>query len=332
MPRKKYKNYDNYIKVKLKDLIGDNYIFYKKGDSIKEIQKQCGPTSNEFVRKTPTNDEDLKTVTISLKNKPNPIQKLITWVIVKFFGYQYDWDEIREEMKNDGYNSANTPILIQHPNTTTITNKYFKITNLQFVEGARNKKHRLVDGNHRLRLLKELYGGDYEVEVGYSNKNNIKHYLAKMGIVIYDNSQSTVENPEPCFWCSLENIKNYFKTFNVITFIRTIKILTAVIYVVVLNLNSLLLILATLAFYSILVVILKGFNFDPTNIKVNIENLLLKKVIMTILSNVAALSLIIPLIIIMYNMIVEEPINFIIFGFLNWLFDKLEKKYDKKDD
>ena len=53
---------------------------------------------------------------------------------------------------------------------------------------------------------------------------------------------------------------------------------------------------------------------------------------MTILSNVASLSLIIPLIIIMYNMIVEEPINFIIFGLLIWFYDKLEKKYEKKDD
>lgn len=305
--------YENYLKVKLKDLIGDNYIFYKKSDTIQEMQKQCGSTSNKFIKETPTNDEDLKTSTITLKDKLNPIQKVIAWAVIKIFGQKYDWDEVRELMKNNGYDSRKCPIVIHHP------------------DGFKNKKYTLVDGNHRLRVLKELYGGDYEVEVGYSNKNSIKNYLGKIGIRI-PNNNITIEKPEPCIWCSLENIKNYFKTFNVLTFIRTIKILTAVIYVVVLNLNSLLLILLSLAIYSILVMILKRFDFDPTKVNVNIENVLLKKVIMTILSNVASLSLIIPLIIIMYNMIVEEPINFIIFGFLIWFYNKLEKKYEKKDD
>jgi len=327
------RNNPNSMKIKLKDLIGSNFIFYKKGDPIKELQKQCGLTRNDFVRKTPTNDEGLNTVAITLKNKPNTLQRMIAWGVVRLFGRRYDWDWLREQMKNDGYNPEINPIVIQHPNTKTITTRYFKIKNLQFIHGPTNKEHRLVDGNHRLRLLKELYGGEYEVEVRYGKESTIKNYLAKFGINIFVNGATTVEKPEPCHWCSINNIKKYFKTFfNKLQFVRTIKILISTVYVLILNFKYLLMILSLLFLYDIVVRILKRFNYDPTKVNLKLDNLLLKKVLMTILSNIASLTLIIPLIFVMYYMIANSPINFIVFSFLIWVCGKFEEKYKEKDD
>jgi hypothetical protein len=305
---------NNSIRVKLKDLTGSHFLFYKKGESIEELQKKCGKTKDEYTRDTPTNKEKLNTVAFFFKKeKLNWFKKIISSLVIKIFGKPYDWDSLREQMKNTGYDPDIKPIVIAPPTTN-------------------DRPYRLLDGNHRLRILRELYGNEYEIEVRYGRTSIIQKLLKSVLGLRIGGYEVANDKPKPCFWCSLENIKNYFKTFNMLTFIRTIKVLTAVIYVVVLNLKSLLLILLSLSLYSILVMILKRFDFDPTKIKVNIENVLLKKVIMSILSNVTALSLIIPLIIIMYNMIVEEPINFIIFGFLIWFYDKLEKKYEKKDD
>jgi len=305
---------NNSIRVKLKDLTGSHFLFYKKGESIEELQKKCGKTKDEYTRDTPTNKEKLNTVAFFFKKeKLNWFKKIISSLVIKIFGKPYDWDSLREQMKNTGYDPDIKPIVIAPPTTN-------------------DRPYRLLDGNHRLRILRELYGNEYEIEVRYGRTSIIQKLLKSVLGLRIGGYEVANDKPKPCFWCSLENIKNYFKTFNMLTFIRTIKVLTAVIYVVVLNLKSLLLILLSLSLYSILVMILKRFDFDPTKVKVNIENVLLKKVIMTILSNVASLSLIIPLIIIMYNMIVEEPINFIIFGLLIWFYDKLEKKYEKKDD
>ena len=323
----------NIMKVKLKDLIGSNFIFYKKGDSIEQLQKQCGTTRNDFVRKTPTNDEGLNTVSIPLKNKLNPLQKIIIWVVVRLLGKPYDWDSLRDKMKNEGYDLEIKPIVIQHPEIATITTKYFKLEGLRFITGPTNKKHKLVDGNHRLRILKELYGDDYEIEVIHENSSLIKDFLSVLGISIYTKGAIKPEPPKPCTSCTIENIKKYLKKFfNKVQLVNTIKVITGLVFLIWVNFKYLVWLLISLVVYLLVVRALKYFNYNPTKIVLPIENVMIKRIIMTLISNISQLTIIIPVFVISLLMIINGPLEFLIFGTIIYLSERYTANQQKKDD
>jgi hypothetical protein len=67
----------------------------------------------------------------------------------------YDWDNLRNSLKKDGYDlKRHIPIIII---------KFYK------------EYYLCLDGNHRIFMLKELYGEEYEINVEI--KTFIKQYI-----------------------------------------------------------------------------------------------------------------------------------------------------------
>ena len=87
----------------------------------------------------------------------------------KFKGF-YHWKRLRKSLE-EGYNPEKYGY-IQVLEKSNITNskeknllKTLTKTNLLLSLDSENKSYYVVDGNHRIKILKELYGKDYEVTV-----------------------------------------------------------------------------------------------------------------------------------------------------------------------
>ena len=79
------------------------------------------------------------------------------------FNSKYDWESLRNSIKINGFNSNNDkPIKAIH----FYREYYF-----------------LIDGNHRVFLLKELYGEDYEIDIYIETKSLITNLSFKEYII-----------------------------------------------------------------------------------------------------------------------------------------------------
>jgi hypothetical protein len=79
------------------------------------------------------------------------------------FNSKYDWESLRNSIKINGFNSNNDkPIKAIH----FYREYYF-----------------LIDGNHRVFLLKELYDEDYEIDIYVETKSLIKFISFKEFII-----------------------------------------------------------------------------------------------------------------------------------------------------
>ena len=122
------------IKVKLKDLQiqGDHNYSYEK-----DIHNKIIPRKKRGVVKT------------------------IVWFILGILGISmdtYDWKKLKKSIEENGYDPQKFQY-IQIVETTS-----FKRT------GISATKFPIVNGNHRVFLLKKMFGEDYEIEVEF-NKN-----------------------------------------------------------------------------------------------------------------------------------------------------------------
>jgi hypothetical protein len=75
--------------------------------------------------------------------------KYLTGISNSKYDKTYKWDTLKESLKNNGHD-------IKKYHSITVTNFY--------------KQYYLVmDGHHRVTVLKELYGEDYEIDVEVKN-------------------------------------------------------------------------------------------------------------------------------------------------------------------
>ena len=246
----------------------------------------------------------------------------------------YDWDTLREKMVNDGYNPEIDTLLVT------------KIANFKKGQDVR---YYVVDGNHRLKLLKELYDDNYEIDVT-CEKNIIKKLISSFKKEPKKKSD-TIEKSSPpifgCTFCKLNDIKEYVQNFlNPIQLVNTIKVVTAIVFMFGFNFKYLIWMVISIIMFGVVTAILKALNFEPTKIKLPIGNTwYIKQIIMTLISNIPQLILIIPLTIITVLIIINGPLEFLITGIIIYFgerytsnamnADVAEKKYlkyKKSDD
>jgi hypothetical protein len=309
---------NNSIKVKLKDLTGSHFLFYKKGESVEELQKKCGKTKNEYTRNTPTNKEELNTVAFFFKKeKLNWFKKIISSLIIKTFGKPYDWDKLRDQMKNTGYDPEIKPIVIAPPTDNTVP-------------------YRLLDGNHRLRILRELYGNEYEIEVRYGRKSIIQKVLKSVLGLRIGGYEVAKDKPKPCAWCTVENIKKYLKTLirDKSKILEFIKILSTIIYMLFLNIYYFIWIFGSIILFPIVTNLLNYVGYEPNNIAkwLPIKQPLLRQTIMTVLINIPLLVAAIPAAIASILMIINGPIEFLVYGAIIHICDRIDTKKEELND
>ncbi len=309
---------NNSIRVKLKDLTGSHFLFYKKGESIEELQKKCGKTKDEYTRDTPTNKEKLNTVAFFFKKeKLNWFKKIISSLVIKIFGKPYDWDKLREQMKNTGYDPDIKPIVIAPPTTN-------------------DRPYRLLDGNHRLRILRELYGNEYEIEVRYGRTSIIQKLLKSVLGLRIGGYEVANDKPKPCALCSVKNIKKYLKTLikDKSKILEFVKILSTIIYILVFNLNYFLWILGSILAFPIVTNFLNYVGYQPNNIAkwLPIKHPFLRQTIMTVLINIPLLVSAIPAAIVSFLMIINGFIEFIVYGTIIYVCDVLDNKKEEEND
>ena len=309
---------DNSIRVKLKDLTGSHFLFYKKGESVEELQKKCGKTKDDYTRNTPTNKEKLTTVGFFFKqNKLNWFRKFFAALVIKILGRTYDWDSLREQMKNPGYDPDIKPIVISPPATT-------------------GKPYRLLDGNHRLRLLRELHGNEYEIEVRYGGTSIIQKLLKSVLGLRIGGIDVANDKPKPCVSCSVKNIKKYLKTLikDKSKILEFIKILSTLVYIFVFNAKYFLWLLGSIMTFPIVTNFLNYVGYEPNNIAkwLPIKQPLLRQTIMTILINIPLLVSAIPAAIISFLMIINGFIEFIAYGTIIYVCDVLDNKKEEEND
>lgn len=263
--------------------------------------------------------------------------KLKDLVATTYHGYgkSYDWDTLREKMVNDGYN----------PEIDTLQVR--KVMNLK---KGQDRRYYVVDGNHRLKILKELYDDNYEIDVTCE-----KNFIKKVVSAFKKESKKkpdTTERSTPktifgCTPCTLNDIKEYLQNFfNPYQLVHTIEVVAAIVFMVGFNFKYLVWMVISIIVFTVVNTLLKELNFDPTKIKLPIDNTwYIKQIIMTFISNIPQLMLIIPLTIITVLIITNEPIGFIITGAIIYfgerytsasmnakVADKKSLKHKKSDD
>lgn len=308
----------NSIRVKLKDLTGSHFLFYKKGESVEELQKKCGKTKDDYTRNTPTNKEKLTTVGFFFKqNKLNWFRKFFAALVIKILGRTYDWDSLREQMKNPGYDPDIKPIVISPPATT-------------------GKPYRLLDGNHRLRLLRELHGNEYEIEVRYGGTSIIQKLLKSVLGLRIGGIDVANDKPKPCAWCTVENIKKYLKTLirDKSKILEFVKILSTIIYMLFLNIYYFIWIFGSIILFPIVTNLLNYVGYEPNNIAkwLPIKQPFLRQTIMTVLINIPLLVAAIPAAIASILMIINGPIEFLVYGAIIHICDRLDTKKEELND
>ena len=178
-----------------------------------------------------------------------------------------------------------------------------------------------LDGNHRTNVLRELYGDDYEVEVQVSTWLKL----------IYGPKIVRHPDEEGCPTFEKRNMKKYFKDLitDKQTIIKTIKMVSVFTYLLLFNFKYFIWILLSLFVYSVLTTILEAINYTEklNNIrnKLNIENPLIRKAILTILINIPTAVVLIPITIISLLMIINGPLEFLILGIIVYLCEVNEK-------
>jgi|TARA_R110000824_G_scaffold179053_3_gene359083 hypothetical protein len=261
--------------------------------------------------------------------------KLKDLVATTYHGYAklYDWDTLREKMVNDGYNPEIDTLLVKK--------------SVNFKKGQ-DRRYYVIDGNHRLKLLKELYDDNYEIDVT-CEKNFIKKVISSFKKEP-KKKPDTIEKPSPpifgCTFCKLIHIKEYLQNFfNPIQLVNTIKVVTAMVFMFGFNFKYLVWMTISIIMFGVVSTLLKELNFEPTKIKLPIGNTwYIKQIIMTLISNIPQLTLMIPLAIITVLIIINGPIEFLITGTIIYFGERYtsaamnsevaEKKYlkHKKED
>jgi len=275
-------------KIKLKDLHYRKFLFYKEGT------KWGDEIPVETNKKIPQNKEGLITGTLL----EDPQIKKQSWLFRTIVRYQlgkgvkyYDWDKLKKDMSG-GYDPNLDVILVTYPRKW----------------GKNKGKNVVADGNHRCNLLEEMYGDEYEVDV------EVISFI-----------RSTCETTK------IENIVKWFKSLftDKMILIQSLRMLAVIIYMVVLNSKYFVWVVTALLFYAIFNLLLKAVKYHPQKIanKLPIKNGRVKKIVMNFISNIPGLVIIAPMFIIVTKLILNNPIQFCIFGFIIYVLELLEDKY-----
>jgi len=275
-------------KVKLKDLVYRKFLFYKEGT------KWGDKIPVELNKKIPKNEDKLITGTLL----EDPQIKKRSWISRTMIRYQlwknikyYDWDKLKKNM-DSGYDPNLDVILVTHPRKW----------------GKNLGKNVVVDGNHRCNLLEEMYGDEYELEVE---------------AVSFIRSE--------CETTKVKNIVKWYKSLftDKIILITSLKLLMVIIYMAVLNFKYFVGVITVLLFYAVFNLLLKAVKYHPQKIANNlpIKNMKVKKIVMNFISNIPGLVVIAPMAIIVIKLIINNPIQFCIFGFVIYILESLEEKY-----
>ena len=229
------------------------------------------------------------------------------WFYIKRYKI-WGWKKLEKSLEKDGYNPNKFGVIrlarlekLKQSKWDNIDEKY---------------KYGVLDGNHRLKILKEKYNEDYKIEV------------------IIDK-----ENKKPDKWESncdtwkINTVKNYIKNVNNrVQIVNTIKVLAAIVFMIGYNLKYLGWLFVTLIAYLLVVRVLKYLNFNPHNIHLPIENVLIKQIIMTLISNIPQLTIIIPLSILSILIILNGPLKFLIFGIIIYVCEVYTGRNTPEDD
>jgi len=90
----------------------------------------------------------------------HPIKKRNLWdKICNFFNY-YPWGELKKSILKEGYNPHKYGYVVVRPKYNGVT---YDIKKDKWVGTA--DRFETQDGNHRVRILKDLYSSDYKIKV-----------------------------------------------------------------------------------------------------------------------------------------------------------------------